>query len=453
MSFPLNQARRWIHLDFKGAVPALPRLLEWLRFLQSLGIQGVLLEPENRYPWRCWSALFKPGYSLEEWRQIRAAIEQLGMQAAPLIQVHGHMEWILRHPEYASWRENGHINEICPQHPEAGAQISRWVDEALEAFPEAPFIHLGADETWNLASCQQCQARASAHPDGRAGVYLDHVARFCRQVVARKRCPMIWADMLINENAFHLADRLPPETILVDWRYNGAGPWDSTTRLREGGRRVWGASAVRRTYDLTQTLFSLADRVENIRAWEKQLAEKSIDGLVHTTWARPRSTGGSYGPWEAALPAFLSIGGSIPEPLRRGMEINDQVAVAGSSDAIAPLLKALQDISSSDPTEQAALEWWRLGARFRALYLDAATIFVSQKGCEAIAKDVGSDAYLQGYYCQIERATQDALNTWEHDVRQWWRGREWSDADEFIACRIAGLHALLSNGSEVRRGQ
>lgn len=435
--------RRWIHLDLKGAIPTVPRLLEWLDYFRKNGFAGVLIEAEDRYPWRCWEGLYRPGYSLEDWRQITAQAASLGLSMAPLIQIQGHLEWVLRHPRYASWRENGHVNELCPQHPEAGRHLGEWIDEACTVFAQAGIIHLGADETWNLASCPQCRARADAHPDGKMGVYLEQVSRFCKHVVDKGLRPMIWADMFWRTNRPDLASRLPPGTILVDWQYHGQGPYANTTALAASGLEIWGASALRCAHDITQTMAPLAPRRENVIGWEQQLAEGKINGLIHTNWGRSRSTCPCYGPWEGWLPALMP---GVSSLCQDAAELSDQVLRAAGSEVVTPLLQRLEALDSAqlgDPFERAALDWWRLSARHRMIFLDAA---ISRAGWAAYSADsmaTADDCRELRYFQELRSALRRHLSQWERDARLWWTARGWSDADEYFASRLAAPREFL----------
>src|SRR5690242_11181743 len=121
----------WIHMDLKGAIPPERGLLTWVDYLADAGFNGVVWEYEDRLPWRSWPGVFRSGYTLEQWRRIWRRCRDRGLEVVPLIQTHGHMDWLLRHEGWAAWRENGHYQELCPLHPEVRPALHGWIDEVL----------------------------------------------------------------------------------------------------------------------------------------------------------------------------------------------------------------------------------------------------------------------------------------------------------------------------------
>ena len=160
---------------------------------------------------------------------------KLGLEAIPLIQIQGHVEWLLKHEKYAHLREMNSF-QFCPSHPETLPLLKRWLDEVLTIFPNAKHIHLGGDEVESLGICPVCKAR------GKAEVYLAHARAMTEYAVSKGIVPILWGDMFIQENLS--AESLPEETVLVDWKYWGRAPYRSTLTLEKSGRTVWGASAI-----------------------------------------------------------------------------------------------------------------------------------------------------------------------------------------------------------------
>ena len=181
----------WIHLDLKGVIPSVRQLKHWLSFFRECGFNGVLWEYEDRLPWQTWQGLHRPGYTIEQWREIWAHCRSLELLSVPLIQTHGHLEWLLQNGTFADWREAGHINELCPQQPDVLPRLKDWIDEVVSLHPDSPYICLGGDETWHLASCERCAEKAAGDPRGKQGVYLDHIGAVCDHAAAHGVRPML----------------------------------------------------------------------------------------------------------------------------------------------------------------------------------------------------------------------------------------------------------------------
>jgi len=153
------ERKNWLHLDLKGAVPAVGKLLEHLRYFKECGYNGIVWEYDDRISWRSFPNTWRGGYSADDQRRLMEACRELGLEVVPLIQVMGHLEWLLKHEEYSDWRENGVGSELCPLHPEVQPRLKSWIDEVIELHPGSRFIHLGADETMYIGSCEKCRTR------------------------------------------------------------------------------------------------------------------------------------------------------------------------------------------------------------------------------------------------------------------------------------------------------
>ncbi len=165
-------AANWIHLDLKGAIPAAADMLLWVDWLADAGFNGIVFEYEDRQRWQTWPGTFRAGYSVNEWEAIWKRCAERDLEVVPLIQTMGHLEWLLRHEEYAGFREGGLVDEICPSHPGIQRKLLEWIDEVAALHPESRHIHLGGDEVWQLASCGKCRERATGLPGGKIGLYL-----------------------------------------------------------------------------------------------------------------------------------------------------------------------------------------------------------------------------------------------------------------------------------------
>jgi hypothetical protein len=445
----------WLHLDLKGAVPTQPRLLQWLKYFASLGYDAILWEYEDRFPWKTWPGVFRGqelGYTRQGWREIWATARELGMQNIPLIQTQGHLEWLLKHDAYVHWREDGHCSEVCPQHPQVLPALKSWIDEVIALHPDSPFICLGGDETWNLATCAICKHKADKHPNGKLSIYLDHVGSLCRHALDRGVTPMIWADMFWREKRTDLVSELPSEVVLIDWQYHGAGPWETTAQLASSGRTLWGASAVRCTYAFSSsTLAPLNDRVNNVTGWREQASQQTVKGLIHTTWGRGRSLLPIYGPWEGWIPGFIAAGHHADwpaHPLRAWIERVDEAIDRGSwlhYRALTEDLQKLLDQHQLNEYETLAVQWWMLSVRFKFWYGAALVETLGYQGWLETVKVMGNDTDWQQQCFRQRARAQTQLDEWERDAREFWQRCQLSDADEFFAGRLAPIRALLQS--------
>ena len=440
----------WIHLDFKGANPSEPALLEWLDWLSQWGFNGIVLEYENRLPWQSWPGTYVPGYDLDQWHRIWDHCRSLGLQITPLVQTHGHLEWVLKHERWSSWREAGHVNECCPQHPDVMPALITWLDEVIALHPDSPFIHVGGDETWHLASCPRCQEKTRSAPEGRLAPYLDHIELICQHVLSRGRRPMVWADMFWREKRPDLAARIPDGAVLVDWQYTGAGPFATTGELRESAKlSLFGASATRcYAPDHTlNTLFPLRGQIDNVLGWREIHQQGGVDGMIHTTWARGSGMMPLYGPWHGWVVSMIAAGhqsGWDQHPLARGVEVVDRVLNSvGPADLLDDALADLDKIQPSHPIETLALRWWKLSLRHHVMLKSLSQLSLGYFAWRGVEKYVGVDAWQIAEKRTERRELWRQLDAWEAEARSFWSDAQLSNGDEFFLSKVDNLRRFL----------
>ena len=226
----------YLHLDFKGAAPSARRVEEYLAYFRDCGYDGVIFEFDCRVAWRTWPEVGRPIYTCDEASRIVRRCRELGMEAIPLIQTLGHLEWILTDPRMAHLREADSVGEACPQSEELNVRLRKWIDEAIEIFDKPARIHLGADEAYVMGACPKCRERVAADPRGAIGLYLDHVGALCRYAGERGASPMIWGDMLKNVTSADCYSVLPRGTVIFDWGYYNLpepdAPWKRAAASR-----------------------------------------------------------------------------------------------------------------------------------------------------------------------------------------------------------------------------
>jgi hypothetical protein len=435
-----NMTINWLHVDFKGIMPSAPRVLDWVDRWAGLGFNGLVLEYEDRLPWQTWPGTFRPGLTLPQWRSLFDAARARGLEVIPLIQTHGHLEWLLKHQPWSGWRENECWNELCPQTPQIMPAIERWLDEVVAIHGSLRYLHIGGDETWNLATCPQCAAQAKASPDGKLGVYLRHLGRVIDLVTRRGIRPIIWADMFWREQRMDLVRRLPREVMLCDWQYAGAGPWPTVSSLGAAGHDVLGSSAIRCGFDIPQCNDVMRDRVANLDGWRRQPGKV---GVLHTLWARSRSLTTLYGPWEGWWPAFLAA--AEPQALA-GHELHAWVprfdaALKGAIKDAVTLADELSQARFADELADACRRWWVIALQWRELLELAAGNGRTFAMLAATHRRIGVDPHYINHRRAAHQRVLDRAAQWEQAVREFFDQRQLSDVDEFVESRLALLHA------------
>lgn len=200
------------HLDLKVVLFRREWLRELFGELARLGFTHVCFEIEDSVRLDCLPGVGKiDSYSNEEFAGILSDCRAAGLEAFPLVQIMGHLEFLLHHGPYQRLRDNpGALAELAASSAEGGNLIAALVDETFELFGRPALFHLGADEVRSITLPPDSQRTITE-------VYAEHVSRFIRQVAALGARPMIWADIVLAHP--ESVEMLPRDVIFCDWDY------------------------------------------------------------------------------------------------------------------------------------------------------------------------------------------------------------------------------------------
>jgi len=333
------------HLDLKGMQPGRELLLEWVERLAAFGYTGLLIEYEDRFPYR--SPLARRGdevWSPEFLRSLLETARRAGLTVIPLQQTLGHLEYALRWDLHAAYRMPvGFPSTLHLGSPDAKAWLKGLLVEMITAHEDSPVIHLGMDEARSLG------AYAKANGLDPLELFLSYLEELCEICETHGKTPMIWSDML--------EDHLSPENmtricsfrhrvILAFWEYTASGKPVDTVRFsgrrcsrywlenpgisggpklskstlwieewhpsiaelvapfRKGeahfqslfqaavwkklGFRVWGAGAASCSED-GPLIPMYHRRIANLDNWKQAVKEWHLDGLIVTAWQRAQT--------------------------------------------------------------------------------------------------------------------------------------------------------------------
>ncbi|MHB0877574.1 MAG: glycoside hydrolase family 20 zincin-like fold domain-containing protein [Anaerolineae bacterium] len=336
-------AVRGIHLDLKGCMPTFEYLIEWVQTLASLKLNCLLVEYEDKFPYRSHPAVVAPSALTPDEldRFIKVARDNY-VEIVPLVQCFGHVEYVLRHEEYADLREAGHHFQFCPLQPGSMKVFEDLAREVVAAHPDSRFFHLGADEAWALGECPRC--RDFSERESKFALYVNYVREACNLVTGLGVRPIIWDDMVWREDRPELVQQIPENVVLCDWFYHtydqrvrifpfddhmyisgrwleaepSLWPWQArriedlpphgvefarrywdkgewplwgdalpyVDYYKDIGRDVIGASAARGATEFWSYVPGHEDRYRNVAFWARAARDKGIMGVFNTAWSR-----------------------------------------------------------------------------------------------------------------------------------------------------------------------
>jgi hypothetical protein len=335
-----------LHLDLKGVMfrPAyIPQLLADLR---SQGINTVLVEYEDIFPFDGLDIAFDNSvkWSKRTLRRFLDEAAQNDIEVIPLQQCLGHLEYLFRWDSFRRFAlDYKYPSTLDVNSEEGNALIHNMLRQVIEAHPNSRYVHLGMDEAHALV--------AYAEQSGRevVAVFLEHLEALCQICEEYGKKPIIWSDMFedhITPASLALFEKYKDRVVMCPWDYGASGErigvgriagmrasrkWldtpDSpeapalgagTTWIEEMpapvrklvaeyiidgrffvpmfqadlwsklGFEVLGASAVRNSATLA-VMQDYNKQAGNIRAWGRAVERTGILGQVGTSWARGTS--------------------------------------------------------------------------------------------------------------------------------------------------------------------
>ena len=105
---------RFVHLDLKGAAPKIDYYRTLFPYLKRLGATGLLIEYEDMFPYTGHLSIVQHGlaYTSTDVQQILKLAEENNLKVMPLLQVYGHLEYVLKLKEFMHLREDQRYPQV-----------------------------------------------------------------------------------------------------------------------------------------------------------------------------------------------------------------------------------------------------------------------------------------------------------------------------------------------------
>jgi hypothetical protein len=230
------------------------------------------------YPSMPLNALPGGSMSAEEARALVAYASQYHVTIIPEQESIGHLHQILHEEKYKGITEVPYGTVVTPSSPDSLKFVTQMLSELMQAFP-GPFIHIGADETFELG---QGRTKQLIEQNGKGKVYLDFIRRIDAALSASHRRVLFWGD--VADNYPEMLDQIPHNMIAIPWNYKNLPPSQFATLIapfRKAGLETWVAPGV----DNWNNIFpNYAVALPNIRNFVEAGQQMGVTGMVNTTW-------------------------------------------------------------------------------------------------------------------------------------------------------------------------
>ncbi|XP_034717242.1 hexosaminidase D [Etheostoma cragini] len=303
MTSPWPKGTKLVHLDLKGAPPRVEYLHRLIELFSQLGVDGLLVEYEDMFPYegglKLLQATAQPAYSREEVLSMQEFATSKGMEVIPLVQTFGHMEFVLKHRPLWSLREMGHCVSTLNPHKEEGFRlVMEMLRQVVELHPGLNTLHIGADEVYMLGEGEESKLWLASPGRTVEQLFLSHVTKVARAV--KEAWPhmtiIMWDDMMRGMTQDTLkASGLVGLVQPMLWDYTPNLDVDTTVSLLEkycsaGMSELWAASSFKGSTSVYTCVPSTQRHVDNHVQWLKVAASLSaavkLQGIAITGWQR-----------------------------------------------------------------------------------------------------------------------------------------------------------------------
>jgi len=183
---------RAIHYDTKHHQDKASYVKEFIKDLSRYKVNMLVWEWEDKFAYPSHPEIGAPGaFTLDEMRDFTMYAKKYHIQIVPLVQGLGHVSFILKWPQYKNLREIASSNwEFCPlKNGSYDLLFDLWKD-AIDATPGSEYIHIGSDETYELAACENCKAKSEEI--GTSGLYQLFINKSAEYLKTKGRKVMAW---------------------------------------------------------------------------------------------------------------------------------------------------------------------------------------------------------------------------------------------------------------------
>jgi hypothetical protein len=269
---------RGIMLDVsRGKVPNRKTLHQLVDLCVRLKLNALMLYVEHTFQFRRHPRIGSGASPLDAatLRELDDYAAERHVELIPSLQSLGHMEHILKLPEYTELAETDRCWTISPSEPGSYELLSDLLSEYLPIFRSRLF-NANCDEPFDLEAGKSAR-RASEL--GAGGVYLEHVRRIRDMAGSLGKRTMIWGDVVHS-----LPERIPEidrDLVLLDWWYEADFDFDRVKRFADSGIEF----VVCPGTSSWNSLFPRIDNsIENIAGYANAGRRHGALGLVVTDW-------------------------------------------------------------------------------------------------------------------------------------------------------------------------
>ncbi|HEY2377813.1 MAG TPA: beta-N-acetylhexosaminidase [Gemmatimonadaceae bacterium] len=270
---------RGLHDDLsRGPVPTLEFQKKQVRTFAEykINVYSPYFEQTLTYASNPLAAPPGGAMSASDVRALVAYANLYHIDVIPEQEAFGHLHHLLKYEIYSPLAETPHGHVLAPGQPGSMDLIKQMFAEIDTLFPSR-FIHLGADETFELG---RGQTMDSVRAKGLGAVYIGFLQQIEQALRPTGKRFLFWGD--IAQNSPDLVKTLPKDMIAVAWEYDPAPKFDRLiTPFTDAGLETWVAPGVN---NWSRVWPNFANALANIQGFIRDGQRLGVTGALNTSW-------------------------------------------------------------------------------------------------------------------------------------------------------------------------
>ncbi len=308
-------AERGVYYDVcRGRVPKLDELLKQVRLLATYKINHFQLYIEHTFLFRGHPTIGRDASPLtpEDILALDRCCIEHGIELVPSLASFGHLNPILRQPEYhhlaedwgvgryedpeheqrPAWQRTHTAWTLSPAEPRIYPFLDSLFAEFLPLFVSKRF-NVCCDETWDLGLGR---SYAMCRKLGKGRVYLNHILKLRELAAKYGKTIMFWGDIIRHYP--ELISDIPTDVAVLDWAYHHNHTFDTIVDFKNAGLDFFACPGT----NAWNALFPrVVEANENIHGFAVAGRANGARGLLNTDWG----DGGHFNFMELSWPGYL----------------------------------------------------------------------------------------------------------------------------------------------------
>jgi hypothetical protein len=270
---------RGFHDDIsRGPVPTLEFQKKQIRTLAAYKVNVFSLYFEHTLAYDANPLVAPPGGAMThpDVKELVAYAANYHVDIIPEQEAFGHLHHVLKYEIYSPLGETPHGHVLAPGQPGSLPLIRQMFAEIFSLFPSR-FVHLGADETFELGRGQTAEQVKTV---GIGTVYLDFLRQIADALRPSGKKFLFWGDVALSSP--ELVPTIPRDLIAVSWTYGADTSYVRYIKpFRDVGMETWvapGVSSWNRVYP------NNANALVNIQRFVRDGQRLGATGMINTSW-------------------------------------------------------------------------------------------------------------------------------------------------------------------------